>query len=139
MYVTFFSQFRYGWKPIFSRLRDQPIHYFSHSGQINLNRLKGGTIFSLNHLLVMKKRGSIVTWLAVHNRYYDDHFLAKWPAVLIRTTSARLPRVQFRPTSSKHRGKTSTHAPGWAFPVSFSVTLSSQIKVSRARSASFCV
>ena len=39
----------------------------------------------------------------------------------------------------KHRGKTSTHAPGWAFPVSFSVTLSSQIKVSRAPSASFCV
>ena len=39
----------------------------------------------------------------------------------------------------KHRGKTSTHAPGWTFPVSFSVTLSSQIKVSRARSDSFCV
>ena len=39
----------------------------------------------------------------------------------------------------QHRGKTSTHAPGWAFPVSFSVTLSSQIKVSRALSASFCV
>ena len=34
----------------------------------------------------------------------------------------------------KHRGKTSTHAPGWAFPVSFSVTLSSQ---SLPR-ASFC-
>ena len=39
----------------------------------------------------------------------------------------------------QHRGKTSTHAPGWAFPVSFSGTLSSQIKVSRALSASFCV
>ena len=39
----------------------------------------------------------------------------------------------------QHRGKTSTHAPGWAFLVSFSVTLSSQIKVSRALSASFCV
>ena len=39
----------------------------------------------------------------------------------------------------KHRGKTSTHTPGWAFPVSFSVTLSTQIKVSRALSASFCV
>ena len=39
----------------------------------------------------------------------------------------------------EHRGKTSTHAPGWAFPVAFSVTLSSQIKVSRARSASLCV
>ena len=38
----------------------------------------------------------------------------------------------------QHRGKTSTHAPGWAFPVSISVTLSSQIKVSRALSASFC-
>ena len=36
----------------------------------------------------------------------------------------------------EHRGKTSTHAPVWAFPVSFSVTLSSQIKVSRARSGS---
>ena len=36
----------------------------------------------------------------------------------------------------QHRGKTSTHAPGWAFPVSFSVTLSIQIKVSRALSAS---
>ena len=29
--------------------------------------------------------------------------------------------------------------PGWAFPVTFSITLSCQIKVSRARSASFCV
>ena len=36
----------------------------------------------------------------------------------------------------QHRGKTSTHALGWTFPVSFSVTLSSQIKVSRALSAS---
>ena len=35
----------------------------------------------------------------------------------------------------QHRGKTSTHAPSWAFPVSFSVTLSSQ---SLPR-ASFCV
>ena len=42
-------------------------------------------------------------------------------------------------SSKQHRGKTSTHAPGWAFLVSFSVTLSSQIKVSRALSASFCV
>ena len=39
----------------------------------------------------------------------------------------------------QRRGKTSTHAPGWAFPVTFSVTLSSPIKVSHARSASFCV
>ena len=39
----------------------------------------------------------------------------------------------------QHRGKTSTHAPAWAFPVCFSVTLSSQIKVSRALLASFCV
>ena len=39
----------------------------------------------------------------------------------------------------QHRGKTSTHALDWAFPVTFSVTLSSQIKVSRAHSASFCV
>ena len=30
----------------------------------------------------------------------------------------------------EHRGKTSSHAPGWAFLVTFSVTLSSQIKVS---------
>ena len=36
---------------------------------------------------------------------------------------------------AQHRGKTSTHAPSWAFPVSFSVTLSSQ---SLPR-ASFCV
>ena len=47
--------------------------------------------------------------------------------------------LRLRPWLSKHRGKTSTHAPGWAFPVSFAVTLSSQIKVSRALSASFCV
>ena len=40
---------------------------------------------------------------------------------------------------SEHRGKTSTHAPGWAFPATFSVTLFSQIKISCARSASFCV
>ena len=41
--------------------------------------------------------------------------------------------------NDQHRGKTSTNAPGWAFPVSFSVTLSSQIKASRrALSASFC-
>ena len=39
----------------------------------------------------------------------------------------------------QHRSKTSTYAPDWAFPVSFSVTLSSQMKVSRALSASFCV
>ena len=38
-------------------------------------------------------------------------------------------------TRSQHRGKTSTHAPSWALPVSFSVTLSSQ---SLPR-ASFCV
>ena len=40
---------------------------------------------------------------------------------------------------AQHRGKTSTHAPGVAFPALFSVKLSSQIKVSRALSASFCV
>ena len=40
---------------------------------------------------------------------------------------------------SEHRGKTSTHAPGSAFLVTFSVTLFSQIKISCARSASFCV
>ena len=47
--------------------------------------------------------------------------------------------MQFRGTPTQHLGKTSTHAPVWAFPVTFSVTLSSQIKVSRAHSASFCV
>ena len=41
--------------------------------------------------------------------------------------------------SGENRDKTSTHAPVWAFPATFSVTLSSQIKVSRALSASFCV
>ena len=45
----------------------------------------------------------------------------------------------FHSPQTEHRGKTSTHGPGWAFPVSFSVTLSSQIKVSSALSASFCV
>ena len=41
--------------------------------------------------------------------------------------------------SGENRDKTSTHAPVWAFPVTFSVTLSSQIKVSHAHLASFCV
>ena len=51
--------------------------------------------------------------------------------------SSRMLSTFFRPEGSltQHRGKTSTHAPGWAFPVSFSVTLSSQ---SLPR-ASFCV
>ena len=38
----------------------------------------------------------------------------------------------------EHRGKTSTHAPGWAFPVTFSVTLFSHIKVSRALGCILC-
>ena len=46
------------------------------------------------------------------------------------------PRAFSRTTFKEHRGKTSTHAPGRAFPVTFSVTLSNQ---SLSRSASFCV
>ena len=38
-------------------------------------------------------------------------------------SSREIARMGWR---QEHRGKTSTHAPGWAFPVSFSVTLSSQ-------------
>ena len=37
------------------------------------------------------------------------------------------PEVSACPTWHEHRYKTSTRAPGWAFPVSFSVTFSSQI------------
>ena len=38
----------------------------------------------------------------------------------------------------QHCGKTSTHALGWAFLVTFSVTLSNQIKASRMHSATLC-
>ena len=41
-------------------------------------------------------------------------------------------RAFSRTTFKEHRGKTSTHAPGWAFPVTFSVTLSNQ-SLPRAR------
>ena len=51
----------------------------------------------------------------------------------------RTPNCAITSRLKQHRGKTSTHAPAWAFPVCFSVTLSSQIKVSRALLASFCV
>ena len=36
------------------------------------------------------------------------------------------------PSPQEHRGKTSTHAPGWPFPISFSVTLSSQKSPARS-------
>ena len=42
-----------------------------------------------------------------------------------------------QPCQREHRGKTSPHAPGWAFPVSFSVTLSSQ-SLPRALSFILC-
>ena len=66
-------------------------------------------------------------------------------AVLVLNELVRLAKVGYAQLTShpqcsqardeEHRGKTSTHAPGWAFPVSFSVTLSGQ---SLPR-ASFCV
>ena len=47
------------------------------------------------------------------------------------------PRAFSRTTFKEHRGKTSTHAPTWAFPVTFSVTLSNQ-SLPRARLHSVC-
>ena len=42
------------------------------------------------------------------------------------------------PWLRQHRGKTSTHAPGWAFPVTFSVTLPSHF-LPRAVGSILCV
>ena len=64
---------------------------------------------------------------------FTELTLAKTSGIVTRDRGKKLAS-----SWQEHRGKTSTHAPGWAFPVSFSVTLFSQIKVSRARSASFC-
>ena len=58
---------------------------------------------------------------------------------LIKTSKISNKARSTKATQVYHHGKTSSHAPDWAFPVTFSVTLSSQIKVSRARSASFCL
>ena len=56
-------------------------------------------------------------------------------SVLAARKVEREPKNETGVGQREHRGKTSTHAPSWAFPVSFSVTLSSQ---SLPR-ASFCV
>ena len=60
----------------------------------------------------------------------DNNFV-KWKGTF-RSNRRKWPDRWKRTTFKEHRGKTSTHAPGWAFPVTFSVTLSNQ-SLPRAR------
>ena len=60
-----------------------------------------------------------------------------WILAYLRKTVLESSEIFVEHTRQEHRGKTSTHAPAWAFPVSFSVTRSSQ-SLPRALSFILC-